>query len=94
MSTTFRGPQLTDEQKQTLGGSLKELRQSLSLTLDAVAASAGLTKAAIHQYETGASVPTLGAVVAIAAALRVRPSAIVAALDPPKKTFRKSPIIV
>lgn len=89
MSTTARGPQLTDEQRDAFASTLRELRDKRKLTLEEVADAAGLTKAAIHQYEQGRYIPSLGAIAALAVALKAKPSALVAAIDPPKN-FSKS----
>jgi len=89
MSSTTRGPQLTDDQRDAFAATLRELRAKRNLTLDALAAAAGLTKAAVHQYEQGRYIPSLGTIAALAVALKSKPSALVAAIDP-QKTFPKS----
>lgn len=90
MSVSYRGPQLVEEQKRAFGQKLRELREARGLSLADVAYEALVTKAAIQQYEAGASVPSLGALFGIANALKIKPSVLVAVFDPPKKLSKKS----
>lgn len=89
MATTLHGPHLSDDQRKQFGASLRELRTARKLTLEAVAEQIGVTRGAVHQYEAGTSVPSLAAIAALALAYGVKPSAIVASLDPPKASSKK-----
>lgn len=63
-----------------LGPFIKARRGQLAISLDTVARYAGMSKAAIHDMETGATInPTATTIISLAKALKVKPEIILAA---------------
>lgn len=63
----------------TTGETIKALREKRHLTLTALAAAAGLNKGHLHHIENDKTQPSLETLRAIARALRVKPSRLLAA---------------
>lgn len=82
-SPRLRGsrPTLPPRVMAAFGTDIKNLRTVLGLPVTEVARRAGITRAAIDQYERGESCPTLAALVGLARAYGVSVARLVAAFD-------------
>jgi len=67
---------------QVFGRGLKELRTLKGLTQDDIALECGIDRSFISLIESGKKQPTITTIVSIAAALEVKPSELVKAMEP------------
>ncbi|HEV3257984.1 MAG TPA: helix-turn-helix transcriptional regulator [Gemmataceae bacterium] len=74
---------------KTLGDKLRNLRLRAGLSCEQLAKRSGVTAVALHAYEKGASVPTLGSVQRLAKALGIPFAAFGDVRLPPDARTRK-----
>jgi transcriptional regulator with XRE-family HTH domain len=87
---TTQRPTLPAETLAALAADLRDIRTTLGLPATEIAARAGLTKAAINQYEQGQACPSLAALVELARAYGVPVARLTASLDRPANAAGKS----
>ena len=79
--TTLKTALSTDEVCRVVGGRVRELRQSLNMTMSAFAAAAGISLGMLSKIEHGQSAPSLSTLVRLAGAAAVPLTALFRGLD-------------
>lgn len=74
-----------------VGGRIKQLRRALGRTQKQIANIVGVTGAQFHRYETGSTRVAASRLIAIAAALNVRPEVLMGAASPVPEMVASSP---
>lgn len=83
-------PSSPDAVAAAVGRNVRALRQQRRLTIDALAAAAGLSRGTVIQIETARGNPSIGTLVALAAALRVGVASLVDGDAEPRVVVRRS----
>ncbi len=81
--------QSTDAVAAAVGRNVRALRQQRRMTIDALAAAAGVSRGTVIQIETARGNPSIGTLVALAAALRVGVASLVDGDAEPRVVVRR-----
>jgi transcriptional regulator with XRE-family HTH domain len=82
--------QSSDEVATAVGRNVRALRQQRRMTIDALAAAAGVSRGTVIQVETARGNPSIGTLVALAAALRVGVASLVDGDVEPRVVVRRA----
>ena len=82
--------QSPDDVAAAVGRNVRALRQQRRMTIDALAAASGVSRGTVIQIETARGNPSIGTLVALAAALRVGVASLVDGDGAPRVVVRRA----
>ena len=84
------GMQSSEDVAATVGRNIRALRRQRRMTIDALAAASGVSRGTVIQIETARGNPSIGTLVALAAALRVGVASLVEGDAAPRVVVRRA----
>jgi transcriptional regulator with XRE-family HTH domain len=82
--------QSSDDVATAVGRNVRALRQQRRMTIDALAAAAGISRGTVIQIETARGNPSIATLAALAAALRVGVTSLIEDITEPRVTVRRA----